>query len=183
MSVSVSPRVAARLSVTLALAMGLSACNDGMSDLDAYIAEVKGRAPAPIEPIPEVKPYVRFIYPGHEADPFDSKILSPDKVPDNSGGISPDVSRVHEFLEGFPLDSLRMVGTVYQGKELWALVRIPAGAVHRVRVGNYMGKNDGKIIKIEDRRIVLRELVENGFGGYKEQENTVALSDKVEGRR
>ncbi len=183
MSVSAFPGRIIRFSALFALAVGLGACNDDMSELDAYITEVKARAPAPIEPIPEVKPYVRFIYPGNEADPFDSKILAPDKAPSNAGGVKPDLNRVHEFLEGFPLDSLRMVGTVYQGKELWALVRIPDGAVHRVRAGNYMGKNDGKITKVEERRVVLNELVENGFGGYKEQENSIALADKVEDKK
>jgi type IV pilus assembly protein PilP len=75
-----------------------------------------------------------------------------------------------------------MVGTVYQGKDLWALIRIPDGAVHRVRAGNYLGKNHGKVIKVEEMRVTLQELVENGFGGYKEQENAIALSDVVENK-
>ena len=94
----------------------------------------------------------------------------------------PDANRVPEFLEGFPLDSLRMVGTVYQGKDLWALIRIPDGAVHRVRAGNYLGKNHGKVTKVEEMRVALQELVENGFGGYKEQENAIALTDVVENK-
>jgi type IV pilus assembly protein PilP len=52
--------------------------------------------------------------------------------------------------------------------------------VHRVRAGNYLGKNHGKVIKVEEMRVTLQELVENGFGGYKEQENSIALSDVVE---
>ncbi len=158
--------------------LSLAACEQDTSDLTAYINEVKARPPAPIEPIPEMKPYVRFIYPGHEVDPFDAKILAPDKSPEAANAITPDMNRPREFLEGFPLDSLRMVGTVYQNNSLWALIRIPDGAVHRVKEGNYMGKNYGKVTKVEDMRVTLQELVENGFGGYKEQENAIALADK-----
>jgi type IV pilus assembly protein PilP len=167
----------AKLLVGFGVLLSLTACDKDTSDLETYISTVKARPASPIEPIPEMKPYVRFIYPGHEVDPFDSKILAPDKVQNQAGGIVPDPNRVHEFLEGFPLDSMRMVGTVYQGKELWALIRIPDGAVNRVRVGNYLGKNNGKVTKVEETQVTLRELVENGFGGYKEQDNTIALSD------
>lgn len=165
-----------KLSVGLCLLASLVACNQDMSDLQQYMDTVKARPAAPIEPIPEIKPYVRFIYPGHEVDPFDADMLKPEQTPGTEGGVSPDPNRVPEFLESFPLDSLRMVGTVYQGKDLWALIRIPDGAVHRVKVGNYMGKNHGKVTKVEETRVGLLELVDNGFGGYKEQENAIALS-------
>jgi len=165
------------------LLLSVAACGKDNADLDAYMASVKARPATPIEPIPEIKPYVRFIYPGHEIDPFDAKILAPDKGASQAGGVVPDPSRVHEFLEGFPLDGLRMVGTVNQGKDLWALIRIPDGAVHRVRAGNYLGKNNGKVTKVEETSVTLQELVENGFGGYKEQENSIALSDKDEKKK
>lgn len=171
-----------KLLVGVNLLLSLSGCHDDTSDLSHYIAKVKARAPAPIEPIPEVKPYVRFIYPGHELSPFDPKILAPDKNGQPESGVMPDANRVPEFLEGFPLDSLRMVGTVYQGNDLWALIRIPDGTIHRVRAGNYLGKNHGKITKVEEMRVTLQELVDNGFGGYKERENAIALSDVVENK-
>lgn len=166
-----------KLSAGLCLLASLSACNQDMSDLQQYVMTVKARPPAPIEPIPEIKPYVRFIYPGHEVDPFDADMLKPEQAPGTDGGVSPDPNRVPEFLESFPLDSLRMVGTLNQGNDLWALIRIPDGAVHRVKVGNYLGKNYGKVTKVEETRVELLELVDNGFGGYKEQENAIALSE------
>ena len=176
------PLVLIKFLAGIGLLLSLSGCNDDTSDLSSYMTEVKARVPAPIEPIPEMKPYVRFIYPGHDISPFDSKILAPDKGPQPTGVVMPDANRVPEFLEGFPLDSLRMVGTVNQGKDMWALIRIPDGAVHRVRAGNYLGKNHGKVTKVEEMRVALQELVENGFGGYKEQENAIALTDVVENK-
>lgn len=155
----------------------LTACNSEMSDLEQYVQSVKAKPATPIDPIPEIKPYVRFIYPGHELNPFDSKILAPDTVADSGSAIMPDANRVPEFLEGFPLDSLRMVGTLNQNGALWALIRIPDGAIHRARAGNYLGKNHGKINKVEETKVMVQEIVENGFGGFKERENAIALSD------
>lgn len=166
-----------KLSAGFSLLVSLAACGGDMSDLDQYMQKVKARPAATIDPIPEIKPYVRFIYPGHELDPFDETILAPDGSPEDDNAISPNPDRTPEFLESFPLDSLSMVGTLYQGGQLWALIRIPDGAVHRVRTDNYLGKNHGKIIKIEDTRVTLQEIVDNGFGGFKERNNAIALSD------
>lgn len=166
-----------KLSAGFSLLVSLTACSSDMSDLEQYVQTVKAKPAAPIDPIPEIKPYVRFIYPGHELDPFDSRILAPDTVAETGSTIMPDPNRIPEFLEGFPLDSLRMVGTINQSGSLWALIRIPDGAVHRARSGNYLGKNHGKINKVEDTKVVVQEIVENGFGGFKERENAIALSD------
>lgn len=160
----------------LVSALILTGCSDDMSDLHSYMNEVKARPPAPIEPIPAIKPYVRFIYPGHDADPFDSSVLEAKTVAEIPESVLIDKNRVPEFLESFPLDSLRMVGTVFKEKELWALVRIPDGAVHRVKTGNYIGKNHGKITSIKDVGLSLSEIVDNGFGGYKERDNELAIS-------
>lgn len=162
----------------LALVLSMVACDQNMNDLEQYIQEVKARPAKPLEPIPEMKPYARFVYPRHELNPFDPKILAPEKAGNKGGNdIAPDPNRTPEFLENFPLDGLRMVGTVHQQGALWALIRIPDGAVHRAKVGNYLGKNHGKITKIEETRVTLMEIVENGFGGYKERENSIALSE------
>ncbi|WP_298610033.1 pilus assembly protein PilP [uncultured Thiothrix sp.] len=157
-------------------ALILTGCGDNMSDLHAYMNEVKARQPAPIEPIPAIKPYVRFIYPGHDTDPFDSAVLEAKTVAEIPESVLIDKNRVPEFLETFQLDSLRMVGTVFKDKELWALIRIPDGAVHRVKTGNYIGKNHGKITSIKDVGLSLSEIVDNGFGGYKERDNELAIS-------
>ena len=167
----------AKVSVSAGLMLSLSGCFFGEEDdLQRYIEEVKARSGSPIEPIPEIKPYVRFIYPGHELNPFDPKILAPDPAQEVGSTVKPDPNRLPEFLESFPLDSLQMVGTVNQGGEPWALIKIPDGAVHRAKVGNYLGKNYGKINKIEDTKVIVAEMVENGFGGYKEQEASIALT-------
>ncbi|PID34248.1 MAG: pilus assembly protein PilP [Thiotrichales bacterium] len=161
----------------LGLVSGLTACSHDMSDLSRYVSEVKARPAKPIEPIPVIKPYVRFIYPGHDLDPFDVSVLSSDKDRPVESSIMIDKNRLPEFLEKFPLDSLQMVGTVFKENQLWALIRIPSGSVHRVKKGNYIGRNHGKILEVKDVSVILTEIVDNGFGGYKERDNELAISN------
>ena len=84
-------------------------------------------------------------------DPFKPITITEEETETAAGsgnGIRPDTSRRKEELEAFPLDSLRMVGTVVMKTNLWALVKASDKTIYRVRVGNYMGKNYGKIIRI-----------------------------------
>lgn len=94
----------------LLISLTLSACNGDTADLDDYFAERRAKPARPIKPIPELKPYLRYVYPKHEKEPFDVAMLIPDTTPkmvDN--GIRLDADRVREFLEGFPLDGLSML--------------------------------------------------------------------------
>jgi len=171
------PRTALNILSVTTLAALLTACGSSMSDLHDYINNVKARPPVPIEPIPVIKPYVRFVYPNHDKDPFDTQTLASKENQDIPESVSLDQDRVPEFLESFPLDSLRMVGTVNLENELWALIRIPDGAVHRVKEGNYLGKNYGKINEIREVSVSLTEVVDNGFGRYKERANEIKISN------
>lgn len=150
-----------------------------MADLETYAEEVKGRKAAPIEPIPEIKPFESFQYPEHQIDPFDLTLVAGNaaKRPPAEGQVSIDPNRPREYLESFPLDTLRMVGTLAQSGTDWALIQTPDGTIQRVTSGNYMGQNYGKIMQISDASIVLREIVPDGFGGYMERESSVALSE------
>jgi type IV pilus assembly protein PilP len=92
-------------------------------------------------------------------------------------GIRPDSDRSREFLEGFPLDTLRMVGTLDLGATLYGLVQTSDGLIHRVVPGNYMGQNDGRINEITDSEIELIEIISDGIGGYIERDAAVGLAD------
>ncbi len=169
------------ISITsIASVLLLSGCNGGKGDLDGYFSEQRGKQSAPIAPIPEVKPYLRYVYPEHEKDPFDAAMLAPNTVREQivDNGIDIDTTRVPEFLEGFPLDSLRMVGTVEKDKTLWALVKIPEGAVQTVKPGNYLGQNYGKIVDVSDVKMSMIETVSNGLGGYEEREISITLNQE-----
>jgi type IV pilus assembly protein PilP len=96
-------------------------------------------------------------------------------MPNTSGGIAPDRLRRREELENYSLDSLKMVGTLEQNETRWALVVAPDGILHRVRVGNYLGKNNGQITLISPEIIQLTEIIGDGPGSWRERESSIAL--------
>lgn len=176
------PVVLKTLTLLVALSV-LSACNEGkQQELESYLTNVKKRAGRAIAPIPAIKPYLRFVYPEHELDPFDITVLTPitssavtDPEKPKLQGITIDTTRVPEFLESFPLSALKMAGTINKKGELWALVKTSKGSIQRVRKGNYLGEDYGKITAISDNKISLNEIIPNGYGGYKMQETAINL--------
>ncbi len=169
---------ATRVLVSGLLLLTLSGCSRDMGDLKAWVQEQKNRKPPPIEPLPEIKPYETFIYEAHNLrDPFRLPELgaTPEDAGQVAAGPRPDFKRRRELLESFPLDSLAMVGTFGMGDQQWALIQDPEGVVHQVKEGNYMGTNFGKVMQIREDRVLLRELVPNGNGGYEERIEKILL--------
>ena len=162
-----------------AVMVGLAACGGDMDDLDQYINEVKSRPGGRIEPLPQIEPYEVFSYVA------DAEGVRSPFVPDtpqvasggSGGGIRPDSDRSREFLEGFPLDTLSMVGTLYIGDTMYGLVQTSDGLIHRVVPGNYLGQNDGRIANINESEIELVEIISDGIGGYIERDAAISLSD------
>lgn len=171
------------IAVSLTAVLALSACGGDMSDLQQYIAEVKARPATPIEPIPPVKTYTPYEYEGTAGrDPFRSSSSEGREVAQAGDGGStaavgprPDFDRAKQYLERFELDTLSMVGTFGKDSNYWGLVRDPDGVVHRVSVEDYVGKNHGQIIDIDDSEIELSELINDGSGGWLQREASLAL--------
>lgn len=160
----------------------LSGCgNDDFSDLNRYIKEVKARPKEPIKPLPEVKVIEPFMFkPEGLRDPFkplDQPEPTEGGEASSGNGIKPDFSRRKEELEAFPLDGLKMVGTINMQSNLWGLVKASDGTIYRVKVGNYMGKNYGKIIRILKDKIELMEIVPDKPGTWREQSASIALTE------
>jgi len=160
----------------------LSGCGyDDFSDLEAFIASEKAKPRIPIEPVPEVKVVEPFIFkPEGLRDPFVPKehtelIDNEENVKGN--GIKPDLNRPKEELEAFALDSLRMVGTVNTKADLWGLIKASDGTVYRVRKGNYIGKNFGKIVRITGDKIEIMELISDKPGKWHEEQQSLALTE------
>jgi type IV pilus assembly protein PilP len=173
-------RAAALLLLVAAFAGGCA--DDGMRDLHAFVEEVKARPAGPIKPVPEIKPAETYTYAAaNRRDPFAPE--KPDAEPTQqttTGGPRPDPNRRREELEQFPLDTLRMVGTLEQNEETWALVQSKDKTIYRVQAGNHLGQNDGRITRITEEKIELTELIPDGSGGYLERQATVALAS-IEG--
>lgn len=172
-----------RIELTLvgAFAALIAGCGGGdMSDLETYVAEVKARKSSDIEPIPDIRPYEPYTYrPGDRREPFTPTLPSSEREEGGSASaIRPDTDRPRETLEQYPLDSLRMKGTLSAGGVLYALIRDPEGIVHRVTLGNHMGQNYGKITAITPSEIELIEIVPDGLGGYMKRSADIALSEE-----
>ena len=165
-----------------ALATLLSGCGSGLGDLQQFVQEIRSRPPGRIEPIPEFQPYQNFEYASHDLrDPF--KLVdfrrpdeNPEEINELASGLRPDIDRVKEPLEDFPLDTLRLKGTIDDKDGIkWGLIFAPDNTVHRVIEGNYMGQNHGRIISVTDQVIDLTEIVPDGLGNYIERSSAVAL--------
>jgi type IV pilus assembly protein PilP len=155
------------------------ACSGRQDDLNRYIAEVKARPATPIPPIPPVRTYTPYVYEGLLGrDPFRQSTSEGSDQVAQSGtakGPRPDLQRPREYLERFELDTLSMVGTFSKESSEWALIRDPDGVIHRVAIGNYIGKNHGKVNDISNDEVQLSEFIADGIGGWLVREASVAL--------
>ena len=152
----------------------LLGCQQDKSDLQAYVEQVKSQQKSDIPPIPVMKPYEKFDYDAASLrDPFVPTVKEVPETANNGSGIMPDTNRRTEALEFFELSDLQYVGTL-EREEIWALIRSPDGVIHRTQVGNYMGKNYGKIMAIADNKIQLKEIVPSG-SGFIERDTDVSV--------
>jgi type IV pilus assembly protein PilP len=161
----------------------LAGCgNDDFSDLNQYISRIKAEPKGSNNPLTEIKIVETFMFnPEGLRDPF-KPLMQPEQQnevtePSIGGGIKPDTTRRKEDLEAFPLEVLKMVGTVVMKSKLWGLVKADDGTIHRVQVGNYMGKNYGKVIRINTDKIELMEIVPDKPGTWREQQTSLALTE------
>jgi type IV pilus assembly protein PilP len=150
-----------------------------MQDLRDYLADVKSREKGRIEPLPEIKQIETYVYAaGDRRDPFSPSVSGSTEVAQVlQNGLAPDPLRRKEELEGFPLDSIRMVGTLEQKDSIWGLVTTADGTIFRVKPGNYMGQNNGQITRVSEEQIELTEIVSDGQGGYRERLASLAVNE------
>jgi type IV pilus assembly protein PilP len=163
------------ISAALLAVLSLSGCSSGMDELRKQVEDIKSRPGEPIEALPEIKPYEPFAYNASNLrSPF---VPTPPARSDLAAGVRPDVKRPREFLEQFPLDTMRMVGTLNLQGRNYGLVQGKDGLVHRVLPGNFVGQNDGKIVGIAATKISIIEIVPDGLGGYIERPAALALTE------
>lgn len=173
--------------VSLFAAMVLiAACgSNSFPDLDTYMAEVKARPAGHIEPIPAFTAYKTFTY---SVSGMRNPFQQPVEVKDITRlqrlvKVKPDTSRPKEFLEQFSIDSLNMVGTVQMDGTLWALIQDTQGSVHRVKMGNYMGKNFGRIVELTENDVSVIEVVSNGPDEWVERPHKLPLKTVEGGKK
>lgn len=166
----------------LLLALAATGCTrsvtsspDLPSNLESWVAEVNNRPPPPLDPLPVMQQFETFEYSAQNLrDPFSRAF----RDQGNGNGPRPDSNRPKQKLEEFPLDSMKMVGTLGGGRGMLALVNAPDKVTYRVRPGVYMGQSDGRVTGVSANRIDLVELVSDGAGGWLERPASIVLEDK-----
>ncbi|WDS38100.1 pilus assembly protein PilP [Pseudoxanthomonas sp.] len=150
---------------------GITSTPGDAPNLQDWVANVRARPAPPLEPLPVMQQFETFEYAAQGLrDPFSTAWGTSD-----SSGLRPDPNRRKETLEQYPLDSLKMVGTIGSGSGLVGLVMAPDKVTYRVSAGAYMGQSDGRITDVQENRVDLVELVPDGAGGWLERPAAVTL--------
>ena len=172
---------AARVLILIMFSCVLLGCSGeaGFSDLRQYMDEVRARPKGSIEPLPKFQPYEPFTY---SASSLRSPFQPPVKIDvankqKGSRDVKPDETRVKQFLEGFNIEVFEMVGTLRNDSGVFGLVQ-GAGGVHRVKQGDYLGRNHGKIVSIDEANIDVIEIVPDGEGGWLERPRSITLKER-----
>lgn len=174
----------------------LVACTpvNNFSDLKALVIEVNSRPGAPVEPVPEFTPYEGFIYTAASSrSPFEVPLplvinINSDSDGDGDSGavpvlsqdveveVEPDLERVQELLENQSLSELTMVGRISSTNGVFeALIEDGFGTVHRIGIGDHMGRNYGRIEQISNSQLNMIEIVPSVSGGWVERSQTLTL--------
>lgn len=161
------------------LATGLTACSSRIDEVNAKMQQIHAEPPKPIEPAPVFLPIPTF---GYSAQQLRSPFLPPSLAQElkvmAGRRVMPDMSRPRQQLEAFPIESLRMRGTIRRPKgPLFGLIESPDGSVVRIQLGNYMGKNDGRIVGITPSQINVIEIVPDGRNGFVERPRSLVMVD------
>ena len=162
--------------VVPAAALLLVSCSSEIDELRQFVKDSEKSLPRKIDPLPAVKPFEPFTYEGFDLpDPFKPRKIT---SKEGAGGIAPDLNRRKEPLEAFPLEQPKMVGTLQQGKDIFAIVRAEK-TLYRVKKGNYMGQNFGLITDITDAEIKLKEIVQDSAGDWAERQSVLPLLEET----
>ena len=169
----------------LCLAGLLTACGSSSRDeLSQWMAEQKAQTQPQIKPVVPPKPYKPENYkPATEPDPFSKQklilVLNKDTNQSVASGalIAPELARRKEPLEEFPLDTMTLVGSMVRDKQSVALVKV-GPLLYQVRKGDHLGQNYGRVVKIDENEVVLREIVQDAIGEWIERSASLLLQER-----
>ena len=173
------------LLLTTVMWLGLTACSSSeQEELQQWMAEQRNLTKPKIEPLPEPTKFSPQPYTQEGAvEPFSSQKLTQalnrdsKQATSNAALIAPELNRRKEPLEAMPLDAVAMVGSLVKVGQPVALVRVD-NLLYQVRIGNYLGQNYGRITKITETEVSLREIVQDAAGEWLERPATLQLQER-----
>lgn len=179
-----TPSAFALGSAFLAAAL-LAGCSSNEQEIDQWMAQRRAETKPKVDPIPEPKKFTPESYTqGAAVDPFSIQKLAQalrraaGQSAASSALVAPELNRRKEPLESFPLDAMSMVGSLIRQGRPVALLRMD-NLVYQVRPGNYIGQNFGKITRITETEVVLREIVQDAAGEWIERTATLQLQERA----
>lgn len=162
----------------LLLPLLLTACGgEEFQDLRDFVKDAGADMRGKVDPPPEIKPYEPLSYDNTIGLPDPFKPRKSELKSGRPGINQPDLERRREALEEFALESLKMVGFLYQAKVGYAIVRSPDSKLHRVKSGNYLGQNFGQITSISDNEAKIKEMVQDSAGDWTERTSSLQLME------
>jgi len=172
--------------IALSLAgAALAGCGaSGQEELQQWMAEQRQITRPQVTPIPEPKKFTPQAYSQDgTTDPFSNIKLTQAlkresaQATSNAALVAPELARRKEPLEAYPLDAMRMVGSLIKEGQPVALLRVD-NLLYQVKPGNYLGQNYGKITKVAENEVVLREIVQDAAGEWTERTATLQLQER-----
>lgn len=164
----------------------LAGCtSSGQDELQAWMQAERNAIKPSVKPIPEPTRFVPQPYGvEREIPPFSVEKLASllrgtqTATASSSALIEPELARRRQPLEAFPLDAMAMVGSLDRSGELVALVRVDR-LLYQVRPGNYLGQNFGRVTRITETEVVLREIVQDAAGEWIERPAALQLVEEA----
>lgn len=165
-----------RIFIVCSLACLLAGCQpEPENKIVEFIQKTKNEKMPYQAVLPNFPKPTRFQYAASDfRNPFEA-IFIPKSADNTETPTGPDLKRVREALEAYPLDSLSMVGTLERQGIFYVLLKDKTGSIHRANVGSYIGQNSGQIEKINDEETEIKEWLEDGKGGWREHRVTIPL--------
>jgi len=173
-----------RLGTGLLVAAGVSlaGCGANTDELSQWMEQQKREVKPNVEPIPAPKKFVPQPYASISGiEPFSSQKVTAGTRIDNrqsNAMLQAQLRRRKEPLEAYPLDAMKMVGTVTRQGKPHALIEVDK-LLHYVKLGEYMGQNYGQVVKIDETELALKELVQDAAGEWIERTTTLQLQEKA----
>jgi type IV pilus assembly protein PilP len=163
--------------------MLMTGCSNEQEDVGRWMEKEAVGLVGRVDPLPEIKifPVVGYLAVSDVREPFDPARIQLTVGQRPNSEPPPEVSpvRAREPLEAFPLESLKMVGLLTQGKQVHALVQAEQ-ALYQVHVGNFMGLDYGKITMIAEDAIELQEFIEDPNEGWVTRISSLQLQERQE---
>ncbi|WP_375138456.1 pilus assembly protein PilP [Rubrivivax albus] len=167
---------------TAAAGVLLAGCSANEDELRGWMDQQRREVKPNVTPLAAPKAFVPESYTGvADVDPFSTQKLSvaiKQEARQPNSLLASELNRRKEPLESYPLDSMSMVGSVSRDGRPFALLRV-ASLLYQVKVGDYLGQNYGRVTRIDETGVTLREIVQDAAGEWIERSASLQLQESA----